>query len=199
MDTDEDMLWTPRDSPPAKHYKWIDKHSGFPKEPREFNMLFHDEGRNVISEENVGHVFDALDAVRNIPGYEDMCSESEYIDDLTNKPGCRIIGVTKFWNDTTSLYRKDTNVLRTMSQTTFPDGARVSDDSLFGYPERDDNGLLEFAQAYMIFIYFADTDKAEDFEEDAINVIVDLDNKWKDDPSINLRVEISAYRSFEDE
>ena len=202
MDSDEDMLWTPRDSPPVEHREWIDDHSGFPEEPREFFLFFHNDGKNIMNDEdlkeNLSLVFDALDTVRNITGYNSMCSESPYLDEF-GVPECRVLGLTKFWNDDATALDKDGDVRRTMSNSVFPDESRVSDESIYGYPERNDAGLLVSAQSFMTLIYFADTDAAEDIEDVAVDKIVALDDAWKSNPNIHLRVEVSAYSSFEDE
>jgi hypothetical protein len=192
------MLWTPRDSPVVDHRKWIDDHSGFPEEPREFFLFFHNNGNNIVFEENVHHVFEALDVVRSHPDYDIMCLDSEYHDE-NDVPICRIFGLTQFWNDTAALMQADPNVIQTMSQSTFPDLSRVSEQSLYGYPERDEEGTLTSALSFMLVIYFADTDLAEELELDAVDWIVDLDDKWKSDPNIDLRVEVSAYSSFDEE
>ena len=202
MDSDEDMLWTPRDSPPVKHLEWIDDHSGFPEEPREFFLFFHNDGRNIVNDQeindNLSLVFEALDVVRDLPGYDAMCTDSAYLDEF-GEPECRVLGLTKFWNDDASVLAQDEDVRTTMSKSFFPDQSRVSEESLYGYPERNDAGLLESTQSFMILIYFADTDAAEDIEEVAVDKIVALDDAWKSNPNINLRVEVSAYSSFEEE
>lgn len=202
MDSDEDMLWTPRDSPPAKHFEWIDDHSGYPEEPREFFLFFHNNGANIVNDEDINNnlslVFEALDMVRDLPGYDAMCLDSAYFDEF-GQPECRVLGPTKFWGDDANILAKDEDVRKTMSNSVFPDQSRVSDESLYGYPERNDEGLLVSTQSFMVLIYFADTDAAEDIEDVAVDMIVDLDDAWKSNPNVNLRVEVSAYSSFEDE
>ena len=198
VDSDNDQLWTPSKSEIVDHRKWIDDHSGFPEEPREFFLFFHNDGNNIVKEENVHLVFEALDTVRGHPDYEKMCSESEYLD-VNGVPVCRITGFTKFWNDTTAIMKEDPDVISTMSQFTFPDQSRVSENSLYGYPERDATGMLTSAQSFLVIIYFADTKLAEDIELDIVDWIVDLDDAWRSNADINLRVEVSAYSSFDEE
>ena len=202
MDSDEDMLWTPRNSPPAKHREWIDDDSGFPEEPREFFLFFHNDGANIVNDEdindNLSLVFEALDTVREIPGYDAMCADSPYLDE-DDQPECRVSGLTKFWDHDASVLVEDDDARKTMSNSVFPDQSRVSDESLYGYPERNEDGLLVSTQSFMILIFFSDTDAAEDIEEVAVDKIVALDDAWKKNPNINLRVEVSAYSSFEEE
>ena len=200
VDTDTDLLWTPRDSKPVQHKKWIDDESGFSEEKRQFFMFFHNQGANIALKENIAHAFEALDSVRNIPGYEDMCRESDYVKAQTQQHTCQVWGVTKFWNNTESVYRADEQVIQTMSAEFFPDdGSRVDRDSLFGYPRFDSNGTLVYTQSFMVVVNIPDTDKAEDFEDVAIDAILALDDTWHADSNINLRVEVEAYRSFDDE
>mmetsp|Transcript_13411 Transcript_13411/g.25486 ORF Transcript_13411/g.25486 Transcript_13411/m.25486 type:complete len:905 (-) Transcript_13411:455-3169(-) len=203
VDTDTDLLWTPRDSKPVQHRKWIDDESGFPEEKRGFLMFFHNHGENIVLEENIAHAFEALDSVRSIKGYNDMCRESDYVDTQTQQNTCQIWGVTKFWSNTESVYRTDEHVIQTMSAEVFPDdGSRVDRDSLFGYPRFDDsnsNGTLVYTESFMVVINVPDTDKAKYFEELAIDLIVALDDTWHGNSTINLRVEVEAFRSFDDE
>lgn len=200
MEGDEDRLWTPLDTKAYEHGNWIDDDSGFPDEPRAFVLFLHNHGANVLGDSAVERAFEALDAVRNLPEYDTVCANSTYVDPLTDVRGCRVWGVTKFWNNTVGSFQTDLDTLDSMSAAYFPDGSFASEEDLYGYPERDtDTGLLEKVQSYMVMIEFPDTDQAKDFEEDAIDIILELDDKFEANPDIDLRVEISAYRSFEDE
>lgn len=200
VDVETDLLWTPRDSKPVQHGKWIDDEAGFPEEKREFLMFFHNHGENVALEEHMGFAFQALESVRGLPGYDEVCSESDYTDHVTKEVTCQVSGVTKFWSNDESIYRTDDQVMATMSAELFPDdGSRVERESLFGYPTFDDNGNLNYTQSFLVVIMLPDTDEAEDFEESAIDVILDLDDRWRANSTINLRVEVEAHRSFDDE
>ena len=198
MDSDEDMLWTPRDSPAVKHRKWIDDHSGFPEEPRAFFLFFHHNGANIISEGNVFRVFEALDVVRELPHYDEMCLKSDFLDE-DGIPICRIFGVTQFWNDDATKLAKESDIIGKMSNLTFSDGSQVNEKSIFGYAVRNDEGRLQSAQSFMQIVYFSGTDLAEDLEGDAVGKIVELDKKWQKNSSINLRVEVAAHSSFQEE
>lgn len=200
MEGDEDRLWTPLDTKAYLHGNWIEDDSGFPDVPRAFTVFLHNQGANVLDESAVERTFEALDAVLNLPEYDAVCADSLYVDPVTDQPGCRVWGVTKFWNNTVELFQQDPEKITTMSAAFFPDGSVASEEDLYGYPVRDsDTGLLERVQSYMVMIEFPDTDEAKEFELDAIDVILDLDDQFEADPEIELRVEISAFRSFEDE
>ena len=163
-------------------------------------MFFHNDGKNVLGDAtNVGHIFTAVDAVRGLPDYDKVCADSLYVDPETNQTDCRVWGVTKFWNNTVDLFQEDSDALITMSAPSFPDGSRVPEEDIYGYPDRNDDGNLTYVQSYLVVIELPDTDAAHDFEKPAIDVVLELDDKFHADSSIEFRVEIAAYRSFEDE
>jgi len=200
MEGDEDRLWTPLGTKAYLHGNWIEDDSGFPDVPRAFSVFLHNHGANVLEESAVERAFEALDAVRDLPEYDAVCADSLYVEPGTDQRGCRVWGVTKFWNNTVESFRQDDEKLTTISEAFFPDGSVASEEDLYGYPVRDsDTGLLVHVQSYMVMIEFPDTDEAKEFEKDAIDVILELDDRFEADPEIDLRVEISAYRSFEDE
>jgi len=202
IDVDEGVLWTPENSRPIQHSNWIDNQSGFPEEPRSFVMLFHSNGDNVLGQKQVDHIFEALDAVRNLPKYDDVCAEADYV----NREGvttCEISGVTAFWNETAAIFQEqvqsDDVAIAQMSAKFYPDGTPVSQLDILGLPERDANGLLSKAQSYIVVIDLPDTDDAEAFETDALDVVQALDEKWEAESGNSFRVEVTAERSFSDE
>ena len=199
MEGDEDKLWTPTDTKADKHGTWVDDYSGFPDEPRVFFMFFHSQGKNALGEEQVRHIFEISDDVRGLQGYDDLCAESLYVDPETNRTSCRVWGVTKFWKNDVNTFEQDTSVIDSMSQMYFPDGSRVSEQDVYGYPKRDTDGTLTFVESYEVLIEFPDVDAAEDFEDKAIDLVLAYNDELKADPSTELRVEVSAYKSFEDE
>ena len=201
VDVDEDRLWTPENGKPIQHSDWIDN-VGFPSDTRTFYMLFHANGENVLGADETRLVFEVLDGVRAVKNYETVCADSIYVD-WTGTTTCEIDGLTSFWNDTTAIFEaevsSDEDALLALSSPTLPDGTPASQDNFFGYAVRDESGLLVSAQSISVIVHLPDTDAAEDFESDALDWVLDLDNAWKVDPSINLRVEVTADRSFGDE
>jgi hypothetical protein len=204
VDVDEDVLWTPRGSNPVKHMKWIDDDSGFPSDSRSFVMVFHQDGAtDILGQDQVSRIFSALDAVRTLPDYTKVCSAS---------PGgdCSISGVTKFWNNTAGIFQStvssDEEAIAAMSVLKYPDdGTPVSDNDIFGNAVRDAAGLLQSAQMYTVMIEFPEDDEdsnkspAEDFEDDALDAILDLGKQWEAESGNAFRVEVIADRSFPDE
>jgi predicted RND superfamily exporter protein len=197
VDVDEDILWTPRNSKALQHMDWIDDTSGFPQEPRQFIMFFHNDSGNVVSRDQVRRVFDALDSVRSLPGYDAATD--------TTTPSA-IHGIVDFWNETAAIFDSQVPssadnkaVAILLSASTFPDGTPVSRNDLFGNAILGPDGVLESAQSYTVIIDFPDTDAAEDFEEYALDAILALNEEWKKDATTALRVEVFADRSFSDE
>lgn len=212
MEGEEDRLWTPVDTKADVHGRWINDESGFPDVPRPFYLFFHNNGGNVLLLEDddvdggkggappLRHILNVLDAVRELPDYGQVCAESLYVDPKTNRTDCRVWGVTKFWNHSVDALNNDTDWVASMSAPFFPDGSFASEETLYGYPSRNDGtGRLESVQSYMVLIDLPDTDAAETFEEEAIDVVLEWDNSFQADPDVDFHVEISAFRSFEDE
>ena len=197
VDVDEDVLWTPRGSNVVKHMEWIDDESGFALEARDFVMVVHKSGDNVIDgRESIARIFEALDSVRNLADYDTVCD-----------PPCDISGVTKFWNSSASIFEEqatsDEAVIQQLSSTTYPDtGSPVSDNDIFGNAKRnEDTNDVEYAQSYILVIEFPGEkeveEETEDFEKKALDVILDLDEKWT--ATSDYRIEVFADRSFPDE
>jgi hypothetical protein len=199
---DDDNAWTPADSRPVQHEKWIDDESGFPENDRNFHMIFHSEGENVLSQGNVKRVFQAFDAVRGLEDYDAVCNASIYLDEFGD-PACPIEGVISFWNNSAAIFdsevQSNDEAILAMSAEKYPDGEPVAEKDIMGIPERYINGTLQSAQAYILKIGFPDNGSSEKFENKALDAILDLDDAWRAESNTNLRVEVAADRSFEDE
>ena len=200
--TDDDTVWTPAGARPVSHGKWIDNESGFPEDARDFLLIFHSDGNNVIGQDQVGRIFQALDAVRALEGYDTVCANSTY----TSRSGestCEITGVTNFWNDTVSIYaeqvQSDNEAIETLSAEYYPDGTPVAELNIMGYPVRDSSGLLTSAQMFTVIISLPESDASEKFESKALDIILDIRKAWKAEVGNSFKVEVAAERSFEDE
>ena len=209
LEVEQNTLWTPIGSYADNHDKWLEDESGFPDLPRRFVMIFHQNGeQGVLRAEPVRRVFQALDAIRNVDGYRNVCSREGFFaaDD------CPITGVTKFWNNSAALFESeigndDEAALNALSARTYPDdGTPVSDHEIFGNPVRDnETGLLSGAQTLVLVILLprddedADETLSLDFEEFAIDAIQALGDAWEVEPNNPIRVEAIAERSLNDE
>lgn len=202
IDVDEDSLWTPRGSNAARHQKWIKEESGFKLEPRWFVLLFHFDGGNVLGQSQVQRMFDVLDGVRAVDGYDEMCEASDYVDNNGVRT-CEINGPPQIWNSSTAFFQSnvtsDAEAIQGLSVRFMPDLFPVVEEVFYGYPMRDDNDLLTSATSYSIFIHFPHVDLAEIVEERALDVVLGFQQKWRDDPDSNLYVEVASERSFPDE
>jgi hypothetical protein len=205
IDVDQDTLWTPRNSRPLSHANWLENESSFPAEPRICYMLVHSNGNNVLSREGVSRVFEAVDTFRSTFGYDDVCAKSQFKGSLdgNGKVTCTIVAVTKFWNGTASIFadeiQSDGEAGGALSAPVYPDGTPVETQAVVGKAVRDGSGLLTFAESFVIRIDLPETDEAEDFETDAINRILELNEAWAAEAYTSFRLEIFADRSFSDE
>lgn len=195
---DNDRLWTPQSAKSIQHMEWLENESGFPANVRKFFLYFHQNGENALGYDQVRRIFHAVDAVRDLNGYADMCSDS------TNGNGvCTIHGVVDFFNESSALFEQqistDEETIAALSQEVYPGGRPVSRNSIMGYPTADANNKLVSVESYMVLMEFPETDKAIDFEKEALDVILALNDEWQQDPSTSFRVEVQAERSADDE
>lgn len=202
IDVDEDSLWTPRGSSAERHQKWIKEESGFKLEPRWFVLLFHFDGENVLGQSQVQRMFDVLDGVRSVEGYDEMCQATDYVD-VNGVRTCEINGPPQIWNTSTAFFQSnvtsDEEAIQGLSVRFMLDLFPVVEELFYGFPKRDENDLLTSVTSYSIFFHFPQTDLAEDVEEKALDVVLDFQQKWRNDPESNLYVEVAAERSFPDE
>jgi hypothetical protein len=186
----------------SQHSNWIDDESGFSKEKRVFIFTFHKQGGNVLGNDEMERVFEAFDSVLNLPGYDELCSKNDYVD-KDGKTACEIEGVTKFWNSSSDLFKtsvsSDEETIAALSATEFPDGTPASPNKVFGHPQRDADGTLTNVHVYLLSILLPDIDEAEDFEEQALDVVLAMREDWANEAGNDFRMEVQAYRSFDDE
>ena len=212
-----DDIWSPQGSKPVEHNKWIDDDSNFPKDTRAAVVIVHRDGKNLFGDdgslalESAKRMFEALDEIRETPRYDELCAFSKYISPITNQTTCQIVSATTFWNDSTALFEEQAltneDVLATMSAPFYPSGSEVDFDQIIGFNTFDENNVLNSGKTYVSVVLLPpdkdDEDGSEafsaDFEEDMIDRLLDLQDKWKDERGNDFRVEIIAERSFEDE
>jgi len=202
VDVDEDKLWTPSGSRSLQHMDWIDNDSGFPEDTNNLLMFFHTNGDNVLGRDEVSRIFEALDAVRAVENYDNMCLESFYMN-ASGEKTCEIDGVVNFWGLDSALFEaevsSDEEAIAAMSVPIFPNGSPVSESSILGNPRRDEDGLLTFAQSYTVIVKFPPTDAAETFEDNVLDVLLDMRDEWSRDKDNTLVLEVTADGSFSDE
>jgi hypothetical protein len=160
MNTDENILWTPSTSYAAHHYDWLQNQANFISNRQYLILIFHNNGKNVLSKDQVRLVFNATDTVMQLPSYNDVCSDGDVNITLPNGTAiitCAIGGVMRFWNFSSLLYDfttySDEQVIKAMSVTVYPDGAPV-EEGVFGFPKRNkSSNLLTSAARYVIILF----------------------------------------------
>ena len=210
QETDDD-IWTPAGSKSVEHGSWIEDNSNFPKDTRDAVIIVHRNGQNLFGDsdgsmalESAQRMFEALDEFRQTPRYEELCALSSYVHPVTQKNTCQIIGASTYWNDTTAIFNEQATsnqvVLETMSAATFPYGGMVHHDTILGFNQFDEQGVLNYAESYFMVISLPPDDTegsfAEDFEDQALDRLLNLRDQWQGSGFV---VEILAERSFEDE
>lgn len=196
METDENKLWAPQDSKSVVHLRWIEAESGFKEQTRHFNLMFHENGENLLGDRvryNIDRVFDAVDVVRGLPDYHEICGE-----------GCTLSGIVNFWNQSRDIMRSQVqsndDAVEALSAEVFPNSMPVPASTIFGMAERDSSSnLLTKVQSFLVRIDFPKTAEAETFEGKALDAILDLRSTWSKEDDNKIRVEVIAERSFADE
>jgi hypothetical protein len=201
IETSED-IWAPRNSKAYQHKEWIEFQSGFPKEPRYFKMLFHANGNNVLSLNNIKRVFQAIDSIQSLPRYEPVCSESSLASD-DGQQTCQIDGVTAFWNESLmvfeSMISSDEEAIAAISATQYPNGKPVLEDDIFGGWKRNEDGILTEVLSYFVLIWLPDTNGGKNLEADGLDTILNLKKKWENEDSNSVHIEVMSFCSTEDE
>lgn len=194
MVVDYDIIYAPKNSLPKLHMDWIKNESGFKPGAEPFSIMVHDEGRNVLAQgrHGVRQLFQVLDTFKNTPGYDQVCSESDYIVDNidgTSTRTCRIISVTRHWNHDMTLFEgqeySDQSVINTMSSKTYPGGESVIDlnmtlgnfEEVKHWYNRD--RTLSSAQSYIQTILIPAVEGAKEFESAVIQNLRQLQQEWK--------------------
>lgn len=199
VELSESELFASYDSPVREHRAFVDSVRGFPSTTsRQFLVLIHREGGNVLTYDGVNTVFQTLDTMRNMTGYDDFCGPQ----------GCEVTGVTRWWNSNTTAFQQETKgsnetTRQIMSNETWPDGTLIRHEFLMGYVEEDEEGILASAESFFMIIglplWGKNNQPPGDFELQLIDVMSDLQNDLKGQPNNPYRVEFVALRSYSDE
>jgi len=165
----------------------------------------------VLGRDQVQRIFEALDLIRGLPGYDELCQKGNYRDPFTNELTCEITSPTKFWEHNATLFNSkvtdDAATIAMLSNMTYPDGTLVAENEIFGTHKRFANNTLEEALLYMASIEFPDLSDAdgfenlnEDIENDVLDAILDgLRVDWQNEPGNDFEIEIDTWVSFENE
>lgn len=202
-------VWTPEDSLPVQHNDWIENESGYPDLPRYVLLVLHRDGGNMLGEDGVSlaqegarRMFQAVEAVRNTSGFDELCSKSDYVDITTNTTTCSVFGITSYWNDNFGTFQtqvsSNDDAIVTMSQDTFPDGRPADRKQIMGYAKFNETDSLSSTLSYVTVVGLTPIeDEAEALERDIIDRLLDLQDYWL--ATSAFRLELLTERSFSDE
>jgi len=80
--------FAPFDALSVEHDQWInDPATGWNIGRPPFVIMLHNQGEQVIGKNELLWTFEAINIVRNTPGYDDICSLSDYVDPFQKKIG----------------------------------------------------------------------------------------------------------------
>ena len=189
---DHEEIFTPMESLPYKHGTWIYEHAGF-EDSSDVSMIIHSDGQTVLHRDAMRRTFQALDTLRNTPGYDDLCATSSYLN-MKNKHDCWIWSTTQFWNHDLEAFeaeiQSDEALIRVISQDTFPDGTPVYREASFGKYKSTPEGyidkkgrnqtldVLTFVPNFIVSVGLPDTLEGELFQEVALERLKELRLSW---------------------
>jgi len=202
---DTDQIFTPMNSLPMKHYEWLMEDSGF-NNIRPLILILHAHGANVLGKHSLDKLFDAIDAVRETPGYDDLCQRGSY-KSYDNIHTCRILSATRFWNhDRTKFEQNITNdedAAMMLSRSLYPNSQTpVFRELILGNYEMSSsttvyqaNGesfvqqnitehlpQVHFVQSLFVRFELPDVGAdADEFEARAWEALAELKQTWEDD------------------
>lgn len=202
LETDSVVLYGVRESRITEHRQWIDNQSGFGQyNARNFLMLIHADGKNVIGDEGVRRCFTALDAVTTTYGYDEVCSSTSF-ENVDGEDTCEVFGVTRFWNGDFDTYENeiytDDDVFEALSASTYPDATTVDLPQILGNYQQV-NGSVTFAESFTITIPFPVTSDATNLEKQLIGSLLKIQEEWDKEFNSSFRLEVQASRSLSDE
>ena len=206
VDVDENSQFTPRGSRSLQHGTWINEESGYRKVPRNAVLLIHANGQDILTREAIRRMFVADQILRASPSYNKLC-----VNNLCDAPS-----VTQFWNNNLTLFQQtvhtDQDVLRDVSQGTFPDATPVDFDLLFGPKNQivttasavdsgESNSNSSFAATIRNSYSIPNVgDDALGLEKEILDRILDLRDQWNQGQDTTMyELEVFTQRSFSDE
>ena len=200
-----EKIYAPINSLPRKHKHWIDNESGFPKTPRPFTVIIHNDGKNVLGKQQMSRVFQVLDSIRETPGYDDICSASTFLN-VEREPECKILSATRFWQHSVDTFNSeiqtDEDTIEALSAPTYSGGMPVLPELIMGYAVREEgqnNTLLASAKSYFINIGFPDVDGVDKFELDVLDRLLKIKEEWEEDSDIDLHLHFFTLQSYDTE
>ena len=213
VNTSEFEIFSPFGVRPEEHGDWAKNQAGFPVASNAFIVLAHADGQDVLQNtQHMRRLFEVLQAIQQLPGYDTLCAQSSYTDRLTQTTTCQISSPTRFWNHNATLFAQqvgdDAARMRlALSADEYPDGIPVDHDGILGHPQRSagaDSDIITAAVSYsLVFLLpVVDEDETAAFEEAALEQVFALQQQEQNNNNNGgsaLRLEVFADRSYPDE
>jgi Niemann-Pick C1 protein len=194
IETEYEVIYAPYGRRPTEYLDWIYRpDTGFPPASRPFTLLLHNQGSNVITKQGIRQLFQVLEVLNNVEGYNKACARTDYSMEYPNgtktENSCNIIGTTRFWYYDSTLFEEqvetDLQLIQAISNETYPDGVPVNRDFMFGQsewtnPTSNDN-TITFAKSFQETILFPETPFSVELETKAIESLLALQQQWRED------------------
>jgi len=200
---DSDAIYTPLNTLAEEHHDWLtlsaDKGgSGF-NNIRPVLMILHKEGENVLQRESIAKLFQAVDTVRQTPGYQQLCEQGSHVS-YDNQHTCRIFSATRFWNHNETWFdaqiQSDEQLIDILSSTHYQDDSTpVFHEMILGNAEwiptsttmynasSASDATLRLASVQSLFVRIELPDsgpEADDFETRALDNLHMLQQQWQE-------------------
>lgn len=200
---DNSLLWPPSESFSVHQAFWLYEQTAFTYDFRNVDMVVHANGDNVLTAEGISRVFAALGAVQGMPDYQEGCKWADLVGDTYQVGECHVHSVGNFWNNTPELFQEqslsDEDVQDVLSTQNYPSGQVVDVPRVIGNAQTDENGNLVFAQSFLIEFDLPWSNDTREFEWYAVEEVLALQSEWDQEDNNPFRLEVMAYRSYEDE
>lgn len=130
LETSNNVLWSPSGSITASQSDWVNtpEVSGFIDDSRSIVAIIHANGEDVLHMDGMNHVFEAVDMVRNMGGYQEICVEEK---NGQKHFTCDVLAPTGFFeNHDRSMYEElvetDEDLKKMLSSFRFANGNFVN-------------------------------------------------------------------------
>jgi len=198
--------FAPYDALSVEHETWInDPATGWNIGRPPFAIMLHNGGDSVIGKQELLWSFEAINIIRNTPGYDEICSLSAYIDpfqkknddnSMMTKTTCEAQSIARFWEYNITLFdtavQSDDDLIAAFEDAVFPDGSPMDFETIFGTND------LASIKAISTWIWIPESEKTPEFELLAMERLEVLKEKMERFAP-NTKLEILAARSNADE
>lgn len=204
VNTDEQVIYAPFQSKTSSHSHWIKEESGFPGQNRVFTVSIHNDGDNVFRADNIRQIFEVVNEVTSLAGYNRVCSQGDYYN-FDGIRTCKIMSVTRFFMHQLAVFDEiyeaggEEAIIDTVSANTYQNMAPVDTDMILGNVVRDkETGLITSVQSFNIFFLLSRVEGVEDLEQLVLLRMAELQLEWDTDKRL-LQLEYFSMRSYSDE